>query len=108
MRVSQTWLRVGGPADWLFQPADLDDLQAFLRDLPPEAWPAAESVALDVRGSRGCLAVADALLAVPYMPASNYAAYGLHRVTGEFFDTWTALVITTRRIYEATKGQPWA
>ncbi|MFC2968658.1 UDP-N-acetylmuramate dehydrogenase [Acidimangrovimonas pyrenivorans] len=29
-----TWLRVGGPADWLFQPADLDDLRAFLRDLP--------------------------------------------------------------------------
>ena len=31
-----TWLRVGGPADYLFQPADLADLQAFLRDLPPE------------------------------------------------------------------------
>ncbi|MHC0054099.1 UDP-N-acetylmuramate dehydrogenase [Actibacterium sp. D379-3] len=30
-----TWLRVGGPADWLFQPADLDDLQAFLRALDP-------------------------------------------------------------------------
>jgi UDP-N-acetylmuramate dehydrogenase len=30
-----TWLRVGGPADWLFQPADLADLQAFLRDLDP-------------------------------------------------------------------------
>ncbi|MFC6686596.1 UDP-N-acetylmuramate dehydrogenase [Jhaorihella thermophila] len=30
-----TWLRVGGPADWLFQPADLDDLAAFLRDLDP-------------------------------------------------------------------------
>ena len=29
-----TWLRVGGPADYLFQPADLDDLQSFLRDLP--------------------------------------------------------------------------
>ena len=29
-----TWLRVGGPADWLFQPADLEDLQSFLRDLP--------------------------------------------------------------------------
>lgn len=29
-----TWLRVGGPADYLFQPADLDDLQGFLRDLP--------------------------------------------------------------------------
>lgn len=29
-----TWLRVGGPADWLFQPADLDDLSGFLRDLP--------------------------------------------------------------------------
>ncbi len=25
-----TWLRVGGPADWLFQPADRDDLCAFL------------------------------------------------------------------------------
>src|SRR5690606_32295317 len=31
-----TWMRVGGPADWLFQPADLDDLAAFLRALPPE------------------------------------------------------------------------
>jgi len=26
---------VGGPADWLFQPADRDDLQGFLRDLDP-------------------------------------------------------------------------
>ena len=32
---SLTWLRVGGPADWLFQPADLDDLRAFLGALPP-------------------------------------------------------------------------
>lgn len=30
-----TWLRVGGPADWLFQPADVDDLSSFLRDLDP-------------------------------------------------------------------------
>ncbi len=30
-----TWLRVGGPADWLFQPADMDDLAAFLRGLDP-------------------------------------------------------------------------
>ena len=28
-----TWLRVGGPADYLFQPADEDDLCAFLRGL---------------------------------------------------------------------------
>ncbi|QGX97948.1 UDP-N-acetylmuramate dehydrogenase [Roseovarius faecimaris] len=28
-----TWLRVGGPADWLFQPADIDDLAAFLATL---------------------------------------------------------------------------
>ncbi|MEX0307319.1 MAG: UDP-N-acetylmuramate dehydrogenase [Ruegeria sp.] len=28
-----TWLRVGGPADYLFQPADVEDLQVFLRDL---------------------------------------------------------------------------
>ena len=30
-----TWLRVGGPADWLFQPADEADLCAFLRGLDP-------------------------------------------------------------------------
>ncbi|MBN8186004.1 UDP-N-acetylmuramate dehydrogenase [Salipiger thiooxidans] len=30
-----TWLRVGGPADLFFQPADLADLQAFLAALPP-------------------------------------------------------------------------
>ncbi len=29
-----TWLRVGGPADWLFQPADEEDLAAFLAALP--------------------------------------------------------------------------
>ena len=29
-----TWLRVGGAADYVFQPADLEDLQGFLRDLP--------------------------------------------------------------------------
>jgi UDP-N-acetylmuramate dehydrogenase len=28
---------VGGPADWLFQPADEDDLAAFLRDLDPRS-----------------------------------------------------------------------
>ena len=31
-----TWLRVGGPADWLFQPADEADLAGFLRALPAE------------------------------------------------------------------------
>jgi UDP-N-acetylmuramate dehydrogenase len=31
-----TWLRVGGPADWLFQPADEDDLRAFLDALDPD------------------------------------------------------------------------
>ena len=28
-----TWLRVGGPAEWLFQPADREDLRAFLSGL---------------------------------------------------------------------------
>ncbi|SEK62644.1 UDP-N-acetylmuramate dehydrogenase [Pacificibacter marinus] len=32
-----TWLRVGGPADALFQPADVDDLQSFLKALDPAA-----------------------------------------------------------------------
>ena len=30
-----TWLRVGGPADWLFQPADEGDLADFLAGLDP-------------------------------------------------------------------------
>ena len=30
-----TWLRVGGPADWLFQPADEPDLAEFLGQLDP-------------------------------------------------------------------------
>ena len=29
-----TWLRVGGPADYFYQPADADDLAAFLKALP--------------------------------------------------------------------------
>ena len=31
-----TWLRVGGPADWLFEPADMTDLQAFLKAAPDD------------------------------------------------------------------------
>ncbi|MDZ4097013.1 MAG: UDP-N-acetylmuramate dehydrogenase [Paracoccaceae bacterium] len=31
-----TWLRVGGPADWLFQPADATDLCDFLAALAPD------------------------------------------------------------------------
>lgn len=31
-----TWLRVGGPADYLFQPADVEDLAAFLKALPED------------------------------------------------------------------------
>ena len=31
-----TWLRVGGPAEWLFQPEDAADLAAFLAALDPE------------------------------------------------------------------------
>lgn len=31
-----TWLRVGGPAELFFQPADQDDLAAFLAALPPD------------------------------------------------------------------------
>ncbi len=33
---SLTWLRVGGPADFLFQPADPQDLAAFLKQLDPD------------------------------------------------------------------------
>lgn len=31
-----TWLRVGGPADWLFLPKDADDLAEFLKALPED------------------------------------------------------------------------
>ena len=52
-----TWLRVGGPADWLFQPADIEDLAAFLRALDPrvEVFPMGVGSNLIVRdgGIRG-------------------------------------------------------
>ncbi len=31
-----SWLRVGGPAEYLFQPADIDDLRSFLAALPDD------------------------------------------------------------------------
>ena len=31
-----TWFRTGGPADWLFEPADVEDLSAFLKALPSD------------------------------------------------------------------------
>jgi UDP-N-acetylmuramate dehydrogenase len=31
-----TWFRVGGPAEVLFRPADVEDLAEFLKELPPE------------------------------------------------------------------------
>ena len=31
-----TWLRVGGPADWLYLPRDVEDLSDFLGALPPD------------------------------------------------------------------------
>lgn len=31
-----TWLRVGGPAEWLFQPADTEDLAVFMAGLGPD------------------------------------------------------------------------
>jgi UDP-N-acetylmuramate dehydrogenase len=30
------WFKSGGPAEWLFEPKDLADLQGFLRDLDPQ------------------------------------------------------------------------
>ena len=33
---SLTWLRVGGPADWLFLPKDVEDLSQFLAVLPKD------------------------------------------------------------------------
>jgi UDP-N-acetylmuramate dehydrogenase len=47
-----TWFRVGGPAEWLVRPADLDDLLLLLRDLP-------ESVPLTVIGAASNLIVRD-------------------------------------------------
>ncbi|WP_270937265.1 UDP-N-acetylmuramate dehydrogenase [Falsiroseomonas oryzae] len=47
-----TWFRVGGPAEWLVRPADLDDLLLLLRDLP-------DTVPLTVIGSASNLIVRD-------------------------------------------------
>jgi UDP-N-acetylmuramate dehydrogenase len=47
-----TWFRVGGPAEWLVRPADVDDLLLLLRDLP-------EEVPLTVIGAASNLIVRD-------------------------------------------------
>jgi UDP-N-acetylmuramate dehydrogenase len=52
-----SWFRVGGPAEWLIRPADLDDLLLLLRDMP-EATPltvlgAASNVIIRDGGVRG-------------------------------------------------------
>jgi UDP-N-acetylmuramate dehydrogenase len=47
-----TWFRVGGPAEWLVRPADLDDLLLLLRDLP-------EDVPLTVLGAASNLIIRD-------------------------------------------------
>ncbi len=47
-----TWFRVGGPAEWLVRPADLDDLLLLLRDLP-------DSIPLTVIGAASNLIVRD-------------------------------------------------
>ena len=31
-----TWFGVGGPAEWLFEPADIEDLKLFLKRCPKE------------------------------------------------------------------------
>ncbi|NGM19959.1 UDP-N-acetylmuramate dehydrogenase [Roseomonas stagni] len=47
-----TWFRVGGPAEWLVRPADVDDLLLLLRDLP-------ESVPLSIIGAASNLIIRD-------------------------------------------------
>jgi len=47
-----TWFRVGGPAEWLVRPADLDDLLLLLRDLP-------DAVPLTVIGAASNLILRD-------------------------------------------------
>lgn len=47
-----TWFRVGGPAEWLVRPADIDDLLLLLRDLP-------DAVPLTVIGAASNLIVRD-------------------------------------------------
>jgi UDP-N-acetylmuramate dehydrogenase len=47
-----TWFRVGGPAEWLVRPADVDDLLLLLRDLP-------ETMPLTVIGAASNLIVRD-------------------------------------------------
>ncbi|MGG5889411.1 UDP-N-acetylmuramate dehydrogenase [Falsiroseomonas sp. HC035] len=47
-----TWFRVGGPAEWLVRPADVDDLLLLLRDLP-------DAVPLTVIGAASNLIIRD-------------------------------------------------
>ena len=59
-----TWLRVGGPADWLFLPKDVDDLSNFLKALADDVavFPMGVGSNLIVRdgGIRGVVGPRDA------------------------------------------------
>ena len=66
-----TWLRVGGPADWLFLPEDVEDLAGFLAALDPK-------VAVFPMGVGSNLIVRDGgLRAVVIRPGRAFAAIGI-------------------------------
>ncbi|MDW8445448.1 MAG: UDP-N-acetylmuramate dehydrogenase [Acetobacteraceae bacterium] len=64
---AQTWFRTGGVAEFLFRPADADDLAAFLRDLDP-------GIPVTVVGAGSNLLVRDGGVAgvVVRLPASAF------------------------------------
>ena len=76
-----TWFRVGGPAEFLLRPADVDDLCAFLKHLPHEmpvtVIGAASNLIIRDGGIAGVVREADRIV----VPASE--AFG---VTLEFRD----------------------
>lgn len=58
-----SWFRCGGTAEWLFKPADADDLAGFLKNLPSPGSLMAHHPLPEGRGQRSC-ASQEALAAV--------------------------------------------
>jgi UDP-N-acetylmuramate dehydrogenase len=91
-----TWLRVGGPADWLVRPADADDLLLLLRDLPP-------AMPLTVIGAASNLIVRDG--GVRGVVLRLGGAFGRIELTGEAIIAGGAALDATVAEHAAAAGR---
>jgi UDP-N-acetylmuramate dehydrogenase len=91
-----TWFRVGGPAEWLVRPADLNDLILLLRDLP-------DAVPLTVLGAASNLIVRDGGVPGVVLKLAG-RAFGAMEVEGDGVTAGAAALDATVAEHAAAAG----